>query len=117
MQNVLCYIHEKLNKTQLIMIEQINRYKKDVTFKEDDLVFLNIKNIVIDKSYKKLNDKMLGPFKVILIIDSFYKLKLPETMRIYNVFHSKLLNLVVINSLFNQKNPSFKIIIVKDKKK
>ena len=60
---------------------------------------------------------MLDSFKIILIIDSFYKLKLFEIMRIYNVFHFKLLNLVVINSLSNQKNPSFKIIIIKDKKK
>ena len=81
------------------MIEQINRYKKDVTFKKGDLVFLSIKNIVIDKSYKKLNDKMLDSFKIILIIDFFYKLKLPEIIRIYNVFHLKLLNLIVINSL------------------
>ena len=95
----------------------MNRYKKEITFKKGDLVFLNIKNIVIDKSCKKLNDKMLGPFKVILIIDFFYKLKLSKIIRIYNVFHFKLLNLVVINLLFNQKNLSFKIIIVKGKKK
>ena len=99
------------------MIEQINYYKKDVTFKKNDLVFLNIKNIVINKSYKKLNDKMLDSFKVILIINSFYKLKLSEIMKIYNVFHFKLLNLIIINSLSDQKNFSFKVIIVKDKKK
>ena len=58
---------------------------------------------------------MLDSFKVILIINSFYKLKLSEIMRIYNVFHFKLLNLVIINLLFDQKNFSFKIIIVKDK--
>ena len=68
-------------------------------FKKGDLVFFNIKNIVIDKLYKKLNDKMLDSFKVILIINSFYKLKLFEIMKIYNVFHLKLLNLTVINSL------------------
>ena len=99
------------------MIEQINRYKKEITFKKDDLVFLNIKNIVIDKLYKKLNNKMLDPFKIILIIDSFYKLKLSEIMRIYNVFYFKLLNLAVINSLSDQKNSSFKIIIIKKKEK
>ena len=81
------------------MIEQINRCKKNITFKKNDLVFLNIKNIVIDKSYKKLNDKMLDSFKVILIIDFFYKLKLSEIIRIYNVFHFKFLNFIVINSL------------------
>ena len=51
---------------------------------------------------------MFDPFKIISVIDSFYKLKLFEIMRIYNVFHFKLLNLVIINSLFNQKNSFFK---------
>ena len=99
------------------MIEQINRYKKDVTFKKGDFVFFSIKNIIIDRSSKKLNDKMFGSFKIIFVIDSFYKLKLSEIIKIYNVFHSKLLSLVVINSLFDQKNPSFKVIIIKNKKK
>ena len=60
---------------------------------------------------------MFGLFKVIFVIDSFYKLKLSEIIKIYNVFHFKLLNLVVINSLFDQKNSFFKIIIIKNKKK
>ena len=98
------------------MIEQINRYKKDITFKKDDLVFLNIKNIIIDKLYKKLNNKMLDSFKIILIINSFYKLKLFEIMRIYNVFHFKLLNLIVINLLFNQKNFFLKLLLLKIKR-
>ena len=38
-------------------------------------------------------------------------------MKIYNVFYFKFLNLVVINSLFNQKNSLFIIIIVKNKNK
>ena len=88
-----------------------------MTFKKNDLVFFSIKNIIIDKSFKKLNDKMFDSFKVIFVIDFFYKLKLSEIMRIYNVFHFKLLNLVIINSLFDQKNSFFKVIIVKDKKK
>ena len=117
MQDVFVYIREKINKTQLAIIEQINYYKKNVTFKKDDLVFLSIKNIIIDKSFKKLNDKMFGSFKIIFVIDSFYKLKLSEIMRIYNVFHFKLLSFVVINLFFNQKNSSLKTIIVKNKKK
>ena len=88
-----------------------------MTFKKGDLVFLNNKNIVINKSFKKLNDKMFDSFKIIFIINSSYKLKLFKIIKIYNVFHSKFLNLIIINSLFNQKNPFSKIIIVKNKKK
>ena len=60
---------------------------------------------------------MLDSFKIILIFNSFYKLKLSKIMRIYNVFHFKLLNFIVINLLFNQKKSSFKVIIIKNKKK
>ena len=114
-QDVFVYIREKINKAQLTMVEQVNRYKKDITFKKGDLVFLNIKNIITNKPSKKLNDKMFDSFKVISVIDSSYKLELSEIIKIYNVFHPKLLSLVVINSLSEQKNPSFKAIIVKDK--
>ena len=88
-----------------------------MTFKKGDLVFFNIKNIIIDKSFKKLNDKMFDSFKIIFVIDSFYKLKLSEIIKIYNVFHLKLLSLAATNLLFNQKNFSFKVIIIKNKKK
>ena len=84
-------------------------------FKENDLVFFSNKNIIIDKSCKKLNNKMFGSFLIKFVVDSFYKLELFKIMKIYNVFHPKLLNLVVINLLFDQKNPFFIVIIVKDK--
>ena len=44
---------------------------------------------------------MFDLFKIIFIIDFFYKLKLFKIIRIYNVFHFKILNLVIINSLFD----------------
>ena len=72
-----------------------------MTFKKDDLVFFNNKNIIINKSCKKLNNKMFDSFLIKIVIGCFYKLKLFKIMRIYNVFHFKLLNLVVINSLFD----------------
>ena len=72
-----------------------------MTFKKNDFVFFNSKNIVINKLFKKLNNKMFDLFKIIFIINSFYKLKLFKIIKIYNVFHFKLLNLVIINSLFD----------------
>ena len=86
-------------------------------FKKNDLVFLNNKNIIINRLCKKLNNKIFDSFLIKFIIDSFYKLKLFKIIRIYNVFYFKLLNLVVINLLFNQKNFFFIIIIVKNKEK
>ena len=58
---------------------------------------------------------MFNLFKIIFIINFLYKLKLFKIIKIYNVFHFKFLNFVVINLLFNQKIFFFKIIIVKNK--
>ena len=88
-----------------------------MTFKEDDFVFFNNKNIIINKSYKKLNNKIFDLFLIKVVVDFFYKLKLFKIIKIYNVFHFKLLNLVVINSLSDQKNSFFIIIIIKNKEK
>ena len=97
------------------MIEQINRYKNNITFKKEDLVFFYNQNNVTNRLVKKLNDEMFGSFKILFVINSFYKLKLFEIMKIYNVFQLKLLNLVIVNLLFNQKKSFFKVIIVKNK--
>ena len=55
---------------------------------------------------------MFDSFLIKIVIDSFYKLKLFKIIKIYNVFYFKLTNLVIINSLLNQKILSFIIIII-----
>ncbi len=67
-------------------------------------MFLNEKNIITAKSFKKLNDKMLDFFINLNFIDSSYKLKLSETMHVHDVFHSDLLHLIVDDLLSDQKN-------------
>ena len=47
---------------------------------------------------------MFDLFKIIFIINFFYKLKLFKIIKIYNVFYLKFLNLAVINLLSDQKN-------------
>ncbi len=83
------------------MINQINKHRKEVNYELELKMFLNDRNIIIAKPFKKLNDKMLGSFEVIDSINSSYKLKLSEIMRIHDVFHSELLRSAVNNSLFN----------------
>ncbi len=57
---------------------------------------------------------MLNSFQIIDFVDSFYKLKLSETMFIHDVFHSELLCFAVNDSLFDQKNKSSKSIMIND---
>ncbi len=57
---------------------------------------------------------MLDSFQIIDSVDSFYKLKLLNTMHIHDVFHSDLLRSIINDSLSDQKNEFSKSIMIND---
>ena len=101
MNKTLIFAREALIKSRKQMINQVNKYKKEINYEPGLKMFLNDRNITTAKPFKKLNDKMLGSFEVTDPVGSSYKLKLPETMRIHDVFHSGLLRSAANDSLFN----------------
>ncbi len=96
------------------MMNQTNKHRKKINYKIESKMFLNERNIVTAKSFKKLDDKMLDSFINLDFIDSSYKLKLSESMHVHDVFHSDLLRSAVDDSLSDQKNESSKSIVIKD---
>ncbi|MEN9524269.1 MAG: hypothetical protein RL536_338 [Candidatus Parcubacteria bacterium] len=68
------------------------RRSKGPDFKVGDKVFLSSKNIKTLRPKKKLTPKYFGPFKIIQKInDVAFRLDLPPTWKIHNVFHISLL--------------------------
>ncbi len=57
---------------------------------------------------------MLDSFTNLDLVDSSYKLKLSESMRVYDVFHSDLLRSVVNDLLPDQKNEFSGSIVIND---
>ncbi len=114
MNNTLIFAHEALIKTWKQMMNQANKYRKKINYKIESKMFLNEWNIITAKSFKKLNDKMLNSFQIIESVNSFYKLKLSETMHIHDVFYSELLHSVVDDFLSDQKNELSRSIVIND---
>jgi len=114
MNKTLIFAREALIKTREQMMNQANKHKKKINYEIESKMFLNERNIITARSFKKLNDKMLNSFQITDSVDSFYKLKLSETMHIHDVFHSELLRSVVDDSLPDQKNESLKSIMIND---
>jgi len=114
MNKTLIFAREALIKTRKQMMNQANKHRKKINYKIESKMFLNERNIVIAKLFKKLDDKMLNSFKVTDSVDFFYKLKLSDTLCIHDVFHSELLRSVVDDSLSDQKNESSKSIVIND---
>ncbi len=114
MNKILTFARESLVKTRKQMIQQANKHRKEVDYEIESKMFLNEQNIVIARSFKKLDDKMLDFFINLDLVDSSYKLKLSETMHIHDVFHSDLLRFVVDDFLPDQKNEFFESIVIND---
>jgi len=96
------------------MMKQANKHRKKINYEIKSKMFLNERNIVTAKLFKKLNDKILDSFKITDSVDFFYKLKLSSTMHIHDVFHSELLRSAVDDFLPDQKNESLKSIVIND---
>ncbi len=114
MNKMLIFAREALIKTWKRMMKQANKHRKKINYEIKSKIFLNERNIVTARFFKKLDDKMLDSFKITDSVDFFYKLKLSDTMHIHNVFHSKLLRSVVNDFLPDQKNELLKSIVIND---
>ncbi len=114
MNKTLKFARESLVKTQEQMMKQVNKHRKEVNYEIESKMFLNERNIVTAKSFKKLDDKMLDSFINLDFIDSSYKLKLSESMHVHDVFHSDLLRSVVDDLLPDQKNELSDSIVIND---
>ncbi len=114
MKQSLALIKQVLTKVRVTMKKQIDKHWKKMIYKIDDMMFLNSRNIMILQSSKKLNDKMLEFFKILIEIEHAYQLKLSLTMKIHSEFASNLLQLNLKNSLNEQWNESSDSIVIDD---
>ncbi len=114
MNKTLIFAREALIKTRERMMKQANKHRKKINYKIESKMFLNERNIVTARLFKKLDDKMLNSFKITDSVDFFYKLKLSDTMRIHDVFYSELLRSAVNDLLSGQKNEFSESIVIND---
>ncbi len=110
----LALIKQVLTRVRITMKKQINKHRKKMIYKINDMMFLNSRNIMISRSSKKLDDKMLEFFKILIEIEHVYRLKLSSTMKIHSKFTSNLLQLNSKNSLNEQRNESSDFIVIDD---
>ena len=99
------------------MFGQINKHRKKINYESDDKIFLFSHNIIIDRLFKKFEDKILKFFSIKKKIGTFYQLQLFDFIKVYDVFHSHLMRKNSDNSLFEQIQELFKFIIIKKDEK
>jgi hypothetical protein len=72
-------------------------------FKVGSYVWLDTQHLKIKSKLQKLNSKRLGPFKVLdRVGDLDYRIELPPTMDLHNVFHADRLTRAIINEMYGK---------------
>ena len=115
MQEVWEFTRVEMAKSQQTQVKAANRHRKpSPEYKVGDLVWLSTKNIHTERPSKKLDHKKIGPYKITGLVGSSYRLDLPASMRIHDVFHPSLLRPAAKDPLLGQHNERPPPVIVND---
>ena len=94
LQNQITTAQEQLQQINKMYVSYYNQHWTEITFKKDNLVLINEKNVSVNKQIKKLHWKKLSLFKIQWVLNwLLYELDLSEDQNIYNVFNVTLLEL------------------------
>jgi hypothetical protein len=118
MKNIWKFAKKHMKKSQQSQVTYANRHRITTSdYQMRNRVWLSIKNIQIDRSFKKLDHKMLESFKILKKRNSSYKLELSIEMNIHSMFHISLLRKNFDDSLSRQIISSSSSIVIDDEQK
>ena len=116
-EEVWKFERKKIAQSQEKQAETANQHRKNIEYKVDDKVWLSTKNIKTEKLLKKLDHKMIGPYKIKQLVKLLCQLDLPISIKIHDVFYPSLLWKAISDSLPGQYNPPPPSVIVNNKQK
>jgi hypothetical protein len=69
-----------------------------------------------ERLFKKLNHKMIDSFEILKMLRQACQLKLSSSMKVHDTFHISLLRRDLDDSLDDQIQSSFSLVIIDEKK-
>jgi hypothetical protein len=117
MKNIWKFIKERLTNAQKSQKRHVDKSRNfSSEYKAEDMIWLFIKNVKIERSFRKLNHKMIESYKIKKILRNVCQLNLSSSMKIHDTFHTFLLRSASTNSLIDQIQSSSFSIVMNDEK-
>lgn len=114
MEDIRKFVIENMRDAQEKQMKNANEHRKDIKYELKDLVWISIKNIIINRLLKKLDHEMIDSYSIIKVVDSSYQVQLFETVKIFDTFHSSLLRKASENSLSGQINEFASSVVIEN---
>jgi hypothetical protein len=117
MKNIWKFAKKHMKKNQQNQIIYVNKHRTSISdYEVENQVWLFIKNIQIDWSFRKLDRKMIKSFKILEKRDNSYKFDFSNEMNIHSIFHISLLRKNSQDFISNEIIFSSSSIIIDDEK-
>jgi hypothetical protein len=102
MKDIWNFIKKKLTNAQNTQKRYANKKRTFASeYQSEDMIWLSIKNIKIERSFRKLNHKWIESFKIKRLSKYACQLKLSSSMKIHDTFHTVLLCFATTDSLID----------------
>ena len=86
MEDIWKTVQQNIEHSQEIQKNSADKHRREPDFQVGDHVWLSMKHYKSDRPSKKLDNQMIGPFRITEQVGHAYRLDLPPTMKIHNVF-------------------------------
>ncbi len=117
MKNIWNFIKQRLANNQNAQKRHADKKRNNSSeYKLNDIIWLFIKNIKIERSFKKLDHKWIDLYKIKKILKEVYQLNLSQSMKIHDTFHTSLLRSAITNSLIEQMQSSSSSVVMNEEK-
>ena len=86
MEDIWKTVQQNIEHSQEIQKNSADKHRREPDFQVGDHVWLSMKHYKSDQPSKKLDNQMIGPFRITEQVRHAYRLDLPPTMKIHDMF-------------------------------